>query len=94
MYPVLGTMMPEVCEDPHLSCQTLRRSQIVGMRSLHSRLRTKGFAAQKTEAVLNRLLSVAQPHPVRKQGKTPKLQWIRELQTFSHLCTNAVKYCS
>ena len=40
-----------------------------------SRLRARGFAAQKTEvaigvAVLNRLLSVARPHSVRKQVKT------------------------
>lgn len=36
MHPVLGTMMPKVCEDPYLTCRTLRRSQIVGMRSSHS----------------------------------------------------------
>lgn len=40
-----------------------------------SRLRARGFTAQKTEvaigvAVLNRLLSVARPHSVRKQVKT------------------------
>lgn len=40
-----------------------------------SRLRARGFAAQKTEvaigvAVLNRLLSVARPHSVRKQVNT------------------------
>jgi len=39
------------------------------------RLQARGFAAQKTEvamgvAVLNRLLSVARPHSVRKQAKT------------------------
>lgn len=39
------------------------------------RLRSRGFAAQKTEvaigvAVLNRLLSVARPHSVRMQAKT------------------------
>lgn len=39
-----------------------------------TRLRARGFAAQKTEvatdvAVLNRLLSVARPHSVRKQVK-------------------------
>jgi len=41
MHPVLGTMMPEVCEDPHLTFWTLRRSQIVGMRSSHSPSLTK-----------------------------------------------------
>lgn len=40
-----------------------------------SRLRARGFAAQQTEvaigvAVLNRLLSVARPHSVRKQERT------------------------
>lgn len=40
-----------------------------------TRLRARGFAAQKTEvgiggAVLNRLLSVARPHSVRKQVRS------------------------
>ena len=40
-----------------------------------ARLRARGFAGQQTEvaigvAVLNRLLSVARPHSVRKQVKT------------------------
>ena len=36
MHPVLGTMMPEICEAPHFSCQPRLHTQIVGMRSLHS----------------------------------------------------------
>ena len=36
MHPVLGTMMPEICEAPHLTCQPRLHTQIVEMRSLHS----------------------------------------------------------
>ncbi len=36
MHPILSTMMPEICEAPHFSCQPRLHTQIVEMRSLYS----------------------------------------------------------